>query len=352
MNECSKAKLHWSDTMALAELERATNKMSKAVAASTEARKNSKMKRLEARAGKTGRDRELGSVATIAPKIESLKMIQMDVTPDIAAKWLEGKCPNRGVSEQLVNKFARDMIAGAWHLNGETIVFDINEALLDGQHRLWAIVESGCTVRMCVVKGADPKSMDTYDTGRSRSFADVLKIRGSSANPSLSSAAARWWRWYDNFRTGNLSTGGNPSHDELRLSFENHPSIETAIGLTTQHSASNRKRTVVPGGIMTFVLSGALEANEIKAEQWYHQVATGENLKVGDPAYTLRERMIQDKSSLRRMDNMTICAYTMKSWNAFYRGRDLKHLKWGIIKGGAQEAFPEFEGRNNTIKKG
>lgn len=332
---------------ATTELERATNRMSIASAASVISRKNAKARRLEARAGKG-----LDGVSSLAPKIESLKMIQMDVTPAIAAAWLEGKCPNRGVSDHLVNKFARDMIAGAWHLNGETIVFDINEALLDGQHRLWAVVESGVTVRMCVVKGADPKSMDTYDTGRSRSFADVLKIRGKSGNPSMASAAARWWRWYDNFRTGNLSTGGSPSHDELGLSFGNHPSVETAVSVIAGHKSSNRKSTPVPGGILTFVLSGALEANEVKAELWYHQIATGEGLRVGDPAHTLRERMFQDKSALRHMDNMTICAYTIKSWNAFYRGRDLKHLKWGVIKGGGSEAFPEFEGRNNTIKKG
>lgn len=336
---------------ATTELEKAANRMAIATAASVVARKNSKSRRLEERAGR-GVGKGLTGVATIAPKIESLKMIQMDVTPDIAAKWLEGKCPNRNISEHLVNKFARDMIAGAWHLNGETVVFDTTEALLDGQHRLWAVVESGVTVRMCVIKGADPKSMDTYDTGRSRSFSDVLKIRGKSNNPSMASAGARWWRWYDNFRSGNLTTGGTPSHDELRLSLENHPSLETAISIINGHRVSNRKSTVVPGGIMTFVLAGALEANEQKAELWFHQMATGENLKVGDPAHTLRERMFQDKSALRHMDSMTICAYTIKSWNAFYRGRDLKHLKWGVIKGGDQEAFPEFEGRNNSIRKG
>lgn len=303
--------------------------------------------------GKTGKlDRVRGiavhSPAVPAPKIKGLEMIQMDVTPEMAAQWLEGKCPNRTVSEVLVNKFARDMANGAWHLNGETVVFDTNEALLDGQHRLWAIVISGITVRMCVVKGADPSSMETFDTGRSRSFSDVLKIKGDSTAPKLASAAARWWRWYDNFRQGHLTHGGTPSHDELKLSYENHPSIESALGIITAHGKGHKRSVVVPAGILTFALSGALEANEQKAEQWFVQLLTGEGLKMHDPAWTLRERMIADKSSLRRMDSMTVCAYTVKSWNAHYRGRDLKHLKWGVNKGGDMEAFPEFEGRNNN----
>ena len=52
-----------------------------------------------------------------------------------------------------VNEYIAQMRKGLWVLNGETVCFDANGALMDGHHRLLAIIESGITIEVLVVRG-------------------------------------------------------------------------------------------------------------------------------------------------------------------------------------------------------
>ena len=49
-----------------------------------------------------------------------------------------------------------EMQDGKWRLNGKTICFDSTGRLLNGQHRLSAVVRSGVTLTTVVVRGLDP----------------------------------------------------------------------------------------------------------------------------------------------------------------------------------------------------
>lgn len=70
------------------------------------------------------------------------------VTPMKAARWLKRNIANRRVSPKVVRNYAGDMSRGEWLLNGEAIKFDRDGNLLDGQHRLGAIVHNGKSVRL------------------------------------------------------------------------------------------------------------------------------------------------------------------------------------------------------------
>src|SRR5207248_3219207 len=77
----------------------------------------------------------------------------VQVTPEMAAKWLETTGPNRPVHQATVERLAADMSNAAWYLNGDRIRFDENDALRDGRHRLSAVVLSGQTVPMEILQG-------------------------------------------------------------------------------------------------------------------------------------------------------------------------------------------------------
>jgi hypothetical protein len=99
--------------------------------------------------------------------------IIIDVTPIQAANWLESNKFNRKISDVSVSRYARDMTNGHWTLNHQGIAFDDEGVLVDGQHRLMAIVKSGVTVKMMVTWGADRVGIDEL---RVRSAADVIKF--------------------------------------------------------------------------------------------------------------------------------------------------------------------------------
>lgn len=88
------------------------------------------------------------------------------LTPATAKAWVNvATNTNRTLRKSRVEQYAADMKAGRWQLNGEAIKFDNTGRLLNGQHRLHAIVLADVTVKMLVVSGLDPNTQTTMDTG-------------------------------------------------------------------------------------------------------------------------------------------------------------------------------------------
>lgn len=100
------------------------------------------------------------------------------ITPTIAEQYLTLNTGNRKVSEKNIKFLSDQMIRGTFRENGMPIVFDKNNELKDGQHRLLAIVRSGYSYYMPVITGVQPDVMATIDTGKNRSASDVLSMNG------------------------------------------------------------------------------------------------------------------------------------------------------------------------------
>lgn len=96
------------------------------------------------------------------------------ITPELATKMLQNNPNNRKIRSRRVEMYARDMKAGKWNLTGQGITIAKDGGILDGQHRLAAVVLAGVPVQMLVVSDAD--RVATYDSGLKRSVLDQIKI--------------------------------------------------------------------------------------------------------------------------------------------------------------------------------
>src|SRR5438445_4363513 len=74
------------------------------------------------------------------------------ITPDDARRMLEFNKHNRPLNDQHVRRIANQNKEGKWKFNGDTIKISEGNDILDGQHRLWAIFESGNPVETIVVR--------------------------------------------------------------------------------------------------------------------------------------------------------------------------------------------------------
>lgn len=93
----------------------------------------------------------------------------MAVTQDKALEWLEhANVVNRRISQTYIDKLIRDMRVGEYHFTGDGPKFDTNGVLIDGQHRLLAIAQSGLEVEMPVWFDLDPNVRAVIDTNRTR----------------------------------------------------------------------------------------------------------------------------------------------------------------------------------------
>ena len=107
------------------------------------------------------------------------KMGVVEWTPKKAAEALKTNKNNRRVRKARVLMFASMMKQGQWRLTHQGIAFDQNGKLIDGQHRLIALIESGATIPMVTIMNIDNKStIGTVDTMAARTAKDHLHFDG------------------------------------------------------------------------------------------------------------------------------------------------------------------------------
>ncbi|MCC5828943.1 MAG: hypothetical protein JJU36_05800 [Phycisphaeraceae bacterium] len=161
------------------------------------------------------------------------------VDPDLAFAWLDQhNTNNRKVSQKHVERLARDMAEGKWVLTHNGIAFGPDGTLLDGQHRLWAIIESGCTIEMFVYCNMDPKSMMAIDCGKTRSMADILNIAGENGEVSKNDLATlrAMLGGFSNppiLSPSEASEAMRRHHDAIEFTVANLPTVTSARGVNT-----------------------------------------------------------------------------------------------------------------------
>lgn len=114
------------------------------------------------------------------------------MTPEMAERLLGKNVKNRNVRDKKVAQYARDMVSGNWSFTGNNnIVLGPDGRLLDGQHRLKAVIKAQVTVPMGVFQGVDCADQKSMDQGAKRTFSDVFKLNGI-ANAALCASASKW----------------------------------------------------------------------------------------------------------------------------------------------------------------
>lgn len=98
------------------------------------------------------------------------------VSPESAKQLLQQNISNRSVNHELVNRYARDMQLGAWKLTHQGILLGYEGAVIDGQHRLMAILKSGIGQWILITRDNQYHSaLDVpVDVGAKRTTAFVL----------------------------------------------------------------------------------------------------------------------------------------------------------------------------------
>lgn len=265
------------------------------------------------------------------------------ITPALAAQWLERNTANRNLRPRGVLEIATAIQAGHWVVNGETIVFDRAGNLVDGQHRLQAIVAGREPAVSLVVEGVerDP-AWETTDTGRKRTLGDVLKRRGYKDPNNLSSMlrfVALIERAQDSGEPSDR--GGEVRHRQLALLEENADDLVAALTVGRRVRDSGLVGTPAFMGALAFHLH---RTDVEEADAFFASLISGEGLTEGNPILVLRRTLISEraKPKERRVPPVVLVALTIKAWNAWLDGREIKQLAWK--RGGrAKESFPKID---------
>lgn len=251
---------------------------------------------------------------------QTSRVVQM--TREKAEELLEKNTGNRPVSPANLDMFCQILRNGEWALTHQGIAIDWDGNLIDGQHRLMAIMITGVTAEIRVTTGIDPATFTKIDNGRIRNAADTLAILGVEGGTQLGAAL----RLYDLYVANEDGTWRSERHlrrnAQIAILAEKYPDMG-------QHATVARRIRRASGAAPSAMIVLLYLINDhADAQEWVDGVITGANLSVGDARLAFRRAMMNAKLTKRRMTNQEVLALGIKSFNAFVNCETVKVLSW------------------------
>jgi hypothetical protein len=116
---------------------------------------------------------------------------KVKVTPTLAQEILAAQGPdtNRRLDSFQVNRLAELIKAGKWNEDVDSVKVSKTGRLLDGQHRLNAVIKAAKPVMMLFATGVPEDAIKYVDTGKRRTTGQTLQILGQQVSAIRLAAA-------------------------------------------------------------------------------------------------------------------------------------------------------------------
>jgi len=99
------------------------------------------------------------------------------VSPELAKEWLkDANNFNRQIKQEVIDLYVHQIKSGLWRRTHQGVAFTEDKNLLDGQHRLMAIVAANVTVPMLIFMDEAKENYEYIDCGRNRSNLDTMRM--------------------------------------------------------------------------------------------------------------------------------------------------------------------------------
>lgn len=249
-----------------------------------------------------------------------------EIGPERASQMLAMNRENRRIDRGTVDRYAAAMRRGEWQFSHQGIAVDKDGVLLDGQHRLAAIVKAGIPVPMLVVDGVDRAAFSVVDTGKRRSAGDTLRLSGVTDSNNVA-AALRYVHLFRTMPNGQWhGSGTRLTNDQVLELFQSTTKIVDCVRDARQIATATG---IIPSAAAAaiYVTTEAAPAADWLA--WSEGIMTGANLALGDPRLAFRNFFSNARSgSKRRVDAQEHMAIYIRAWNYWIEGKSRKNLQY------------------------
>lgn len=245
------------------------------------------------------------------------------VTPDMARVMLGTNTSNRRLRKHRVLQYAEQMKRGQWQTTGEAIKFAHDGTLIDGQHRLHAIIESNIPIDMLIVQDLDFSTFKVIDSGMTRRPADSLHVLGVT-NGNQKAAAIRVFIAADaGVDVGNTHhlTSLVTRTDVSDFAQNNDQLVNDAMTAARTVYGTCRGNRPSWGALYLLI---AKKHGQVAAETFLRAVAEGSGLSDGDPRLALRNWSVRNSGKSSKSQHLA--AY-VRAWNAYASGEEMHLLR-------------------------
>ena len=247
------------------------------------------------------------------------------VTPEMANDILLRNTRNRPIIQSRVLEFEAQLLRGEMQLTHQGIAISETNVLLDGQHRLMAIANTGIPAAMLLSYGLPDSVFAVLDTGAKRRPGDVLSMEGAK-NASTAAAGIKLYILY-NEAPKLVWTGKIPIQivSTSRIDDEYNSDKETWTWASTAASQSHAKKICTPGPMCCLLYLAHMHHRYSRAflEAFSMQIKIGDNLQPGNPILAYRNKMI---STTYNSAQSRLADY-VKLFNAYATAQQLKIFK-------------------------
>ena len=283
------------------------------------------------------------------------------VTLEEADKLLSEDSRNRPLRDIWVDQLAGMMAAGDWYpATGDTIKISTAGKLLDGQHRLFAMLLYGKPLKFNVATGIKPMAQEYMDNTVTRTGSDGLSMHGY-VNANVLAAASRLLLFYEHgVLVSQGKRRGRRSQFEGTMKFppraiRRFVEKNEAIIDIVSRSCKKAPRTLTPTlqAATRWFLEGHASPNgpagylRESSDWFFDHLLLGHDLHLKSPIFALR-RLLENE---RRRKGLSYSwhqklALTFKAWNLIQRGKEINHL---IFRPGEHFPWP-IDPKNHKLR--
>lgn len=258
------------------------------------------------------------------------------IDPDSARMLLEGNIGNRPLSKATVARYAKEMKEGRWQPNGQSfsIFWDDKRCiLLNGQHRLLALIEANVTLPFVVVEEDSADVFSTLDIGKTRATNVILGMAGFQ-NVNVLQSIARITINYERFADSKepWERVGITAPEILAWVREHDgPVLLQAIHHYNQAHLRLSPTNTWYGGVAWLVATRSAHKDEWL--RFHEAYSTGAGLDSGSPvlalrSYTINRSRLIGKFAQSAWDRQAHVAVGIRAWNDWLAGKETRYYKY------------------------
>lgn len=253
----------------------------------------------------------------------------INLTPKLAAHFLENQAPNRAPKSVKIAQYARDMAAGRWRFTGEALKFDDDGRMLDGQNRCHAVIKSGATIRVLRVRDLDTRTQEVMDSGAPRNARDALTFAGYPNTKDIAAAVSAHVAWKAGafgHCMANVDGSARPSNSETVAYAAAHPEIVEAA---QQAKKIYTRGLRLPVGAIAVVMVETAAIDFEESAEFFDRIADLRTGGTGDPINTLLKRINGYRDYGHKIPLPMALYLLFRTWNAYRAGEQLTKFQVG-----------------------
>lgn len=236
------------------------------------------------------------------------------ISPDKARKYLDGNYGNRVIRQSWVENLAGQMVRGGWTTTHQGIALAADGRLLDGQHRLLAIIRAGKPIEMLVTRNVSPESFRNIDGGRTRSNADRVKLVQDEKENTLAVAIVRAY----------LVAGVVKSNSAITIDLIDNAFLSMADAFAAVAAEFRTPVRSVTTSSVGAACAVYVDKHPTQGRRFLDGLVSGKDLAARSPILTLRESLIAGRVGVSTHEQYW---KSIAATKAHREGRELGNLQ-------------------------